>query len=72
MEKLNAVTLKGQLWETLILVKEGKMEAAQADAIAAQAREILRTTNTQINIISKLKTEVSDELKGFAVCIETR
>lgn len=66
--KLNAVNLKNTLWETLLNVKEGKMEAAQADAIASQAREIIRTTNTQMGIISKLKTEVSDELKDFAVC----
>lgn len=68
MEKLNAVSLKTKLWETLNAVKEGAMEPAQADAIASQAREILRTTNTQMGIITKIKSEVSDELKDFAIC----
>lgn len=68
MKNLNAVTLKQTLWETLNLVKEGKMEPSQADAVASQAREILRTTNTQMGIIGKIKAEVSDELKDFAIC----
>lgn len=66
--KLNAVNLKNTLWETLNMVKSGAMEPGQADAIASQAREIIRTTNTQMNIIGKIKTEVSDELKDFAIC----
>lgn len=67
MEKLNAVTLKNQLWETLHEIKSDKMDAAQGDAIAAQAREILRTTKVQLSIIEKAKADVSSELIEFAL-----
>lgn len=67
MEKLNAVTLKDQLWDTLHQIKSGDIDAAKGDAIAAQAREILRTTKTQVTIIDKARQSLSDELLEFAV-----
>lgn len=67
MEKLNAVTLKQQLWETLHAIKSGEMDAAKGDAIASQAREILRTTKTQVTIIDKARLEFTNELKEFAI-----
>lgn len=66
METLNAVTLKKQLWETLHEIKNGSMDAAKGDAIASQAREILRTTKTQLSIMDKARMDVSEELKNFA------
>lgn len=66
MDKLNAVTLKKQLWETLHAIKDNSMDAAQGDAIAAQAREILRTTKVQLSIMDKARMDVSKELKDFA------
>lgn len=50
MQKLTATALKNSLWETLQNLKAGKVQYTDADAIAAQAREIIRTTNTQIKI----------------------
>lgn len=67
METLNAGTLKNQLWETLHDIKSGQMDAAKGDAIASQAREILRTIKTQMHIIDKAHVEVSNELKSFAL-----
>jgi hypothetical protein len=67
MEKLSAASLKQRLWETLHQVKDGGMDAAQGDAIASQAREILRTTKTQLMIIDKARIKVSDELVDFAL-----
>lgn len=67
MEKLNAATLKGQLWETLHQIKSGEIDAAKGDAIASQAREILRTIKTQVQIIDKAHVEISSELKSFAL-----
>lgn len=67
MQKLNAVNLKQSLWETLNNIKDGNLEAAKGDAIASQAREILRTVNTQVKIIDKAKSEISNELKDFAM-----
>ena len=67
MDKLNAVTLKKQLWETLHAIKTGDMDAATGDAIASQAREILRATKTQLSIIDKARLDFTDELKQFAI-----
>ena len=67
MKELNAVTLKNSLWETLNNIKNGDLEAAKGDAIASQAREIIRTVGVQIKIIDKSKTEMTNELKQFAM-----
>lgn len=67
MEKLNATTLKNTLWETLNRIKDGDVSAADGDAIASQAREILRTIKTQVVIIERSKTDMTNELKEFAI-----
>lgn len=64
--ELNANNLKKVLWETLNGVKSGKMAAAEADSVATQAREILRTTNTQLLIFRQSKRNVSTEVIDFA------
>ena len=66
MSELTAKNLKSALWETLNEVKDGKMQPMQADAIASQAREILRTTNTQLRISSQAKRDVSTDVIDFA------
>lgn len=66
MKNLSAVTLKSALWETLNAVKEGKMEAGQADSVASQAREILRTTNTQLRVAQQSKRPVAADVINFA------
>ena len=42
------------------------MEPARADSIASQAREILRTTNTQLRIAHQAKRPVASDLIAFA------
>lgn len=66
MSDLSAKNLKSALWDTLSLVKDGKMEASQADSVAAQAREILRTTNTQLRIAQQAKRPVAVDVITFA------
>lgn len=66
MRKLNAVTLKDELWDTLLSIKNGSLEAAKGDAVASQAREILRTTNTQLRIMDKARMDISKEMQDFA------
>jgi len=66
MPKLNAVNLKDQLWETLQDVKSGKTTPGSGDAVAAQAREILRTVRTQLAIFTQAGKAVTDELIDFA------
>lgn len=63
---LTAVNLKAQLWDTLQAVKEGKMTPGSGDAIASQAREILRTVRTQLQIFSQAGESVASELIDFA------
>ena len=62
---LTANNLKDALWDTLNSVKDGTMQPTQADAIASQAREILRTTNTQLRISAQSKREVSADVINF-------
>ena len=64
--KLNATNLKEVLWETLNQVKKGEMDAGQADAVATQAREIIRTTNTQLKIAHQSHRSVPPELFDFS------
>ena len=66
MPDLSAKNLKTALWETLNSVKEGKMEASQADSVASQAREILRTTNTQLRVAQQAKRPVAADVITFA------
>ena len=66
MKKLNAVNLKQTLWETLNQVKSNKMDPAKADSIAVQAREILRATKIQLNILDQAKQGVTKELIDFS------
>lgn len=66
MNALSAVNLKTALWETLQSIKEDKMQAAQGDAIASQAREILRTVKVQLQIAAHTKRSVPVEVIDFA------
>lgn len=66
MEKLTATNLKKVLWETLLSVKDGKIDCGQADAIASQAREILRTTKVQLQISSQSKRLIPVEVISFS------
>jgi hypothetical protein len=64
--KLSATNLKNILWDTLLKVKSGKIEAGQADAVASQAREILRTTTVQLKVASQTNRVVAKDVIDFA------
>lgn len=66
MNDLTATNLKSALWETLQALKSGGMQPGEGDAIAAQAREILRTTNTQLRIAQQSKRAVPADVISFA------
>ena len=66
MKKLTAKNLKEALWSTLNEIQTDKMDAARGDSVATQAREILRTANTQLRIAQQSKRPVSVELIEFA------
>lgn len=65
MEKLTASNLKNTLWNTLLKIKDGTMECGQADAIASQAREILRTTKVQMQISSMSNRDLPIDVLEF-------
>ena len=66
MKALSAANLKDALWETLNAIKEDTMQANQGDAIASQAREILRTVKVQLQIAAQTKRNVATEVIDFA------
>lgn len=63
--KLSAVNLKNALWETLQAIKSDSMLPAQGDAVAAQAREILRTVKVQLQVAAQSKRNVPTEIIDF-------
>lgn len=64
--ELNASNLKSALWETLNQVKSGTMQPGNADAIASQAREILRTVKVQLQVTQQSKRSVPADVIAFA------
>lgn len=65
-KELNASNLKAALWETLNDIKSGVVQPGQGDAIAAQAREILRTVKVQLQVTSQSKRSVPADVIAFA------
>lgn len=65
-KKLTAGNLKDALWDTLQELREDKCTAASADAIAAQAREILRTGRLQLKVSAQAKRPVPADLIVFS------
>jgi hypothetical protein len=63
---LTAASLKTALWETLNDLKTGSVQPGQGDAIASQAREILRTVKVQLQVTNQAKRSVPIELIEFA------
>jgi hypothetical protein len=66
MKKLTAKNLKETLWETLNGLSNGRIQPSQADSVATQAREILRTTNTQLRIAQQSKRNIPTEVIDFS------
>jgi hypothetical protein len=66
MSDLTATNLKNALWETLNAVKDGTKQPAEADAIASQAREILRTVKVQLQVVAQSKRTVPADVISFA------
>jgi hypothetical protein len=63
---LTAQNLKNALWETLQAIKNDSMQASNGDAIASQAREILRTVKVQLQVASQTKRAVPVEVIAFS------
>lgn len=65
-QELTAENLKEELWTTLNNIQSGAITPATGDAIACQAREILRTVKTQLQIASQAKRPVTAKTIAFA------
>jgi hypothetical protein len=65
-KELTAGNLKAVLWETMQDLQKGDIQPGQGDAIAAQAREILRTVRTQLAVTSQAKRSVPVDVISFA------
>ncbi len=63
---LTAGSLKDVLWETLVDLRTEAIMPNRADAIAAQAREIIRTVKVQLQVAGQAKVPVSAEVVKFA------
>ena len=64
--ELNASNLKSALWDTLNAIKDGAMQPGQGDAVASQAREILRTVTVQLQVTQQSKRSVPADVIAFA------
>lgn len=65
-DELTASNLKNVLWDTMTELKAGTIQPGQGDAIAAQAREILRTVRTQLMVTSQAKRSVPADVIIFS------
>ena len=66
MKALTAKNLKQSLWETLGKLETSTISPGEADAIAVQAREILRTTNVQLRVAAQAKRSIAIGVIEFA------
>ena len=65
-DQLTAGNLKAALWDTLQKVRTGEMDAGNADAIATQGREIVRTVNLQLRVAQQTKRPVPADVVNFS------
>jgi hypothetical protein len=63
---LTASSLKEALWATLNQVKSKRMLPGHADAVASQAREILRTVKVQLQVSGQTNRPVPTEVIEFS------
>jgi hypothetical protein len=63
---LTAGSLKNILWETLNDIRTNQMLPNRGDAIASQAREILRTVKTQLQIASAARRGLPTDIIDFS------
>ena len=65
-KELTASNLKDVLWKTMQDLQAGNIQPGQGDAIAAQAREILRTVRTQLAVVGQAKRNVPADVIAFS------
>lgn len=63
---LTASNLKETLWQTLNDIRSGAIQPGAGDAIASQAREILRTIKVQLQVTAQAKRSVPADVITFS------
>lgn len=63
---LTATNLKSALWDTLNDLRGEKIQPGEGDAIACQAREILRTVKVQLQVAAQTNRGVPKEVIEFS------
>lgn len=66
IDPLTANSLRNVLWETLNDIRTNQMLPNRGDAIASQAREILRTVKTQLQIASAARRGIPVDIIDFS------
>jgi hypothetical protein len=64
--KLTAINLKNALWDTLNDIRAERKQPGEGDAIASQAREILRTVKVQLQVAAQTNRKVPAEVIDFS------
>lgn len=64
--KLTASNLKGALWDTLNDIRAERIQPGEGDAIASQAREILRTVKVQLQVAAQTNRKVTSDVIDFS------
>lgn len=65
-QKLTASNLKTTLWDTLNDIRDQKIQPGEGDAIASQAREILRTVKVQLQVAAQTNRKVPTDVVDFS------
>lgn len=65
VKELTADNLKAELWQTLQDLRAGNIQPRQGDAIASQAREIIRIVKVQLQVSQQSKSPVQANLIEF-------
>lgn len=63
---LTATNLKNALWDTLQDLRGERVQPGEGDAIACQAREILRTVKVQLQVAAQTNRKVPTEVIEFS------
>lgn len=60
--KLTSTALKLELWRALLGVRDKKISPAVANAIAVQARELMRIVKTEMDIIGNEGNSIQSKI----------
>jgi hypothetical protein len=66
IKQLTGEAIRQELWNAMALIKSGEISSGTANALAAQAREIVRIARVELEIATACTTKPARNLKKFA------